>query len=41
MDTTVDALAGVPGENLLDALVFATDVPAFAQTWVGCVTGRE
>ena len=40
MDTTVDALAGVPSENLLDALVFATDVPAFAQTWVGGVTDR-
>jgi formimidoylglutamate deiminase len=37
MDTTVDALAGVPRENLLDALVFATDVPAFAQTWVAGV----
>jgi formimidoylglutamate deiminase len=40
MDTSVDALAGVPRENLLDALVFATDVPAFAQTWVGGVTDR-
>ena len=37
MDTSVDALAGVPRENLLDALVFATDVPAFAQTWVAGV----
>ena len=37
MDTTVDALAGVPRENLLDALVLATDVPAFAQTWVSGV----
>ena len=40
MDTTVDALAGAPRENLLDALVFATDLPAFAQTWVGGVTDR-
>ena len=38
IDTTADALAGVPREYLLDALVFATDVPPFAQTWVGGVT---
>jgi formimidoylglutamate deiminase len=40
LDCTVDALAGVPLDGLLDALVFATDVPAFAQTWVGGVTDR-
>jgi hypothetical protein len=40
MDTSVDPLAGAPRENLLDALVFATDLPAFAQTWVGGVTDR-
>ena len=28
IDPTVDALAGVPTEQVLDALVFATDPPA-------------
>ena len=34
LDRTVDALAGVPLDGLLDALVFATDRPAVAHTWV-------
>jgi formimidoylglutamate deiminase len=34
LDTTVDALAGVPTESLLDVLVFATDRPALAEVWV-------
>ena len=34
VDQTVDALAGVPTDYLLDALVFATDLPAFGSTWV-------
>jgi len=34
VDQTVDALAGVPTDHLLDALVFATDLPAFGSTWV-------
>jgi len=32
--TDVDGLAGVPGSHVLDALVFATDRPAFCQVWV-------
>ena len=35
LDPAVDALAGVARENLLDALVFATDRPAFREVWVG------
>jgi formimidoylglutamate deiminase len=34
IDPTVDALARVPAESLLDTLVFATDLPAFGQAWV-------
>ena len=34
IDPTVDALAGVPTDGLLDTLVFATDLPAFGKTWV-------
>ena len=37
VDQTVDALAGVPTGHLLDALVFATDRPAFGPTWVAGV----
>ena len=34
LDADVDALAGVPAGQLLDALVFACDRPAFCETWV-------
>jgi formimidoylglutamate deiminase len=34
VDTQADALAGVPASHLLDALVFASDAPAFGQVWV-------
>jgi formimidoylglutamate deiminase len=34
LNPTVDALAGVPANSLLDALVFATDLPALAESWV-------
>jgi hypothetical protein len=37
VDPTVDALAGVPADSLLDTLVFATDLPAFDQSWVAGV----
>jgi formimidoylglutamate deiminase len=37
VDPTVDALAGVPPDSLLDTLVFATDLPAFGQSWVAGV----
>jgi formimidoylglutamate deiminase len=40
IDATVDALAGVPSDHLLDTLVFATDLPAFGKTWVAGVPGR-
>ncbi|MEN9419028.1 MAG: hypothetical protein RI988_2648 [Pseudomonadota bacterium] len=35
LDTETDALQGVPIGQVLDALVFATDRPAFTQAWVG------
>jgi formimidoylglutamate deiminase len=35
IDDQGPGLAGVPASHLLDALVFATDAPAFAETWVG------
>lgn len=34
LDVGVDALSGVPIDHALDTLVFATDRPAFTQTWV-------
>ena len=34
MDPLAPGLAGVPANALLDALVFVTDAPAFAQVWV-------
>jgi formimidoylglutamate deiminase len=34
IDTQVDALAGVDMDHLLDALVFACDLPAWAGSWV-------
>ncbi len=37
LNPTVDALTGVPTDSLLDTLVFATDLPAFGQTWVAGV----
>ena len=35
LDTTTAGLTGVPVADTLDALVFATDEPAFAEVWVG------
>jgi len=35
LDAGTDALAGVPMDGLLDTLVFATDLPAFSEVWVG------
>ncbi|MFM8768390.1 MAG: amidohydrolase family protein, partial [Rubrivivax sp.] len=40
INPTVDALAGVPSDHLLDTLVFATDLPAFGKTWVAGMPGR-
>ena len=40
LNLTVDALAGVPTDSLLDTLVFATDLPAFGQSWVAGRPGR-
>jgi formimidoylglutamate deiminase len=34
LDTQAAGLRGVPDTHLLDALVFATDAPAFVETWV-------
>jgi formimidoylglutamate deiminase len=34
LDTRAPGLLGVPPSHLLDALVFATDAPAFAEVWV-------
>ena len=34
MQTDAEGLAGVPSSHVLDALVFATDGPAFCQVWV-------
>ncbi len=34
LDTQAPGLAGVPASQQLDALVFATDAPAFAEVWV-------
>ncbi|OYV01905.1 MAG: formimidoylglutamate deiminase [Burkholderiales bacterium PBB5] len=34
LDPAASGLAGVPPAQALDALVFATDAPAFAQVWV-------
>ena len=42
LDTQADGLLGVPASHQLDALVFATDAPAFAEVWVAgqrCVAG--
>ena len=42
LDTQADGLLGVPTSHQLDALVFATDAPAFAEVWVAgqrCVAG--
>ncbi len=35
LDTGADGLRGVPASHALDALVFATDAPAFAEVYVG------
>jgi formimidoylglutamate deiminase len=35
LDTTTAGLTGVPVADTLDALVFATDEPAFAEVWAG------
>jgi formimidoylglutamate deiminase len=37
LDTDADGLAGVPPSHQLDALVFATGAPAFAEVWVAGV----
>lgn len=34
IDAEAPGLLGVPDSHLLDALVFATDAPAFSQVWV-------
>ncbi|MDH4050333.1 MAG: formimidoylglutamate deiminase, partial [Rubrivivax sp.] len=34
LDTQAPGLCGVPRGDLLDALVFATEAPAFSETWV-------
>jgi formimidoylglutamate deiminase len=34
LDTAAPGLAGVPPAHALDALVFATEAPAFAEVWV-------
>lgn len=34
LDPSADGLAGVPASHALDALVFATDAPAFREVWV-------
>ena len=34
LDAQADGLAGVPPRHALDALVFATDAPAFREVWV-------
>jgi formimidoylglutamate deiminase len=34
LDPQADGLAGVPATHALDALVFATDAPAFQEVWV-------
>ncbi|MES2714731.1 MAG: formimidoylglutamate deiminase [Pseudomonadota bacterium] len=34
IDAQADGLAGVPAGHALDALVFATDAPAFSEVWV-------
>ena len=34
LDGQASGLGGVPADHLLDALVFATEAPAFKQTWV-------
>ena len=34
LDTGADGLRGIPASHTLDALVFATDAPAFAEVWV-------
>lgn len=35
LDPQAPGLLGVPGSHQLDALLFATDAPAFQQVWVG------
>ena len=35
LDTRAPGLLGVPASHRLDALVFATDAPPFAEVWVG------
>lgn len=35
VDTAAPGLLGLPGSHLLDAIVFATDAPAFTEVWVG------
>jgi formimidoylglutamate deiminase len=42
LDTYAPGLLGVPASHQLDALVFATDAPAFSQVWVAgrCVVNQ-
>lgn len=42
LDNSAPGLLGVPASHWLDALVFATDAPAFSQVWVGghCVVSQ-